>query len=213
VKINGADHTQSIHLKVPFYRQHYDFTCGPASLMMALKYFDNNLRLTKDLEIDIWREGNMVEVYGTSRYGIAYSAVVRGFYARVTSNNDQIDFVDRLIPPIENLNMQVLKFHFDERRNRCRKLGVKERLCTITEELICDSLLSGYVPLMVTNALFCESDNLPHWVVVTGIDERFVYFNNPLDTSPRKRKFVLSDLHKFIGFRGDQAIVEILKPP
>lgn len=32
------------HLKVPFYKQHYDFTCGPASLMMAMKYFDEHLR-------------------------------------------------------------------------------------------------------------------------------------------------------------------------
>ena len=77
----SADHSRPIHLKVPFYRQHYDFTCGPASLMMVMKYFDNNLHLSKDLETDIWREDNMVEVYGTSRYGLAYSAAVRGFYA------------------------------------------------------------------------------------------------------------------------------------
>ena len=208
----SADYSRSIHLMVPFYRQHYDFTCGPASLMMAMKYFDNNLRLSKDLETDIWREGNMVEVYGTSRYGLAYSAAVRGFYARVTSNTDRIDFVDRLIPPVENLNMQMIKIHFDERKNRCKKLGVKERRHAITEKLIFDSLLSGHVPLMVTNALFCESENLPHWVVVTGLDERYVYFNNPLDLSPRKRKLALSEFHKFIGYRGDQSIVEISKP-
>jgi len=212
VRSMQTEHRQPIHLKVPFYRQHYDFTCGPASLMMAMKYFDNNLRLGKDLEIDIWREGNMVEIYGTSRYGLAYSATVRGLCARVTSNTDRIDFVDRLVPPVENLNMQLLKLHFDERRNRCRKLGVKERRHAITEKLIFDSLLSGHIPLMVTNALFCEGENLPHWVVVNGIDERFVYFNNPLDASPRKRKLVISEFQKFIGYRGDQAIVEILKP-
>jgi hypothetical protein len=39
-----------MHLNVPFYRQHYDFTCGPASLMMAMKCFDEHLRLTKNLE-------------------------------------------------------------------------------------------------------------------------------------------------------------------
>jgi uncharacterized membrane protein YraQ (UPF0718 family) len=30
-----AERGASIHLDIPFYRQHYDFTCGPASLMMA----------------------------------------------------------------------------------------------------------------------------------------------------------------------------------
>ena len=79
-------HGASIHLDIPFYRQHYDFTCGPASLMMAMKYLDRDTPLAKDLEIDIWREGNLVAVCGTSRFGLAYSAAVRGFSARVTSN-------------------------------------------------------------------------------------------------------------------------------
>jgi predicted double-glycine peptidase len=73
---------KSIRLHIPFYRQHYDFTCGPASLMMAMKYLGSNVHLSKDSEIDIRREGNMVEVYGTSRYGMAYSAAIRGFGAR-----------------------------------------------------------------------------------------------------------------------------------
>jgi hypothetical protein len=34
-----------VHLAIPFYRQHYDHTCGPASLMMAMKYLDCDLRL------------------------------------------------------------------------------------------------------------------------------------------------------------------------
>jgi len=202
---------ESIKLKVPFYRQHYDFTCGPASLMMAMKYFDENLHLAKDLEIDIWREGNLVEVYGTSRYGLAYSASVRGFSARVTTNTDEIDFVDRFIPPVKDLNMQMLKLHFNERQRRCRKLGVKERQLSITENVIYNALHSGHIPLVVTNALFCERENLPHWVVITGIDNRFVYINNPLDTNRQKRKFTLTEIKKIIGYLGEQSIVEVWK--
>ena len=206
-----TEHRKTIHLKVPFYRQHHDFTCGPAALMMAMKYFDNNLRIAKDLEIDIWREGNMVEVYGTSRYGLAYSAAVRGFCARVTSNTNGIDFVDRLVPPVKDLNMQMLKLHFDERRVRCRKLGVKERKCVITEEIVYDSLLSNHVPLIVTNALFCKGENLPHWVAVTGMDDRFAYINNPLGMNPQTRKFKLQTLQKALGYRGNQSMVEVWK--
>jgi len=179
--------------------------------MMAIKYFDNNLNLGKDLEIDIWREGNLVEVYGTSRYGLAYSAAIRGLNARVTSNTDEIDFVDRFIPPLKDLNMQVLKLHFNERRHRCRKLGVNDRQLAITENIIYDALLSGHIPLVVTNALFCEKENLPHWVVITGIDNRFVYINNPLDTNSRKRKLALSALQKVIGYVGEQSMVEVWK--
>lgn len=200
-----------VHLDIPFYRQHYDFTCGPASLMMALKYLDYNLRLGKDLEIDLWREGNLVAVPGTSRYGLAYSAVVRGFSARVTSNTGGIDFVDRFVPPLNDPEMQALKGHFSERRARCRKLGVRERQKTITGETIRTALVLNHVPLIVTNSLFFSKEDLPHWVAVTGIDDIWIYCNNPSDARPRKRKIELSALQEFAGYRGAQSLVEIWK--
>ena len=39
--------------------------------MMAMKFFQPALRLTKGLELDIWRESNLVESYGTSKEGLA----------------------------------------------------------------------------------------------------------------------------------------------
>jgi hypothetical protein len=199
-----------VHLDIPFYRQHYDHTCGPAALMMAMKYLDSALRLGKDVEIDIWREGNLVAVCGTSRYGLAYSAAVRGFSARVTSNSGGIDF-EQFIPALDNPAMQMLKDHFYERRARCRKLGVREMQETITGTTIRTTLILGRVPLLVTNTLFWSNEDVPHWVAVTGIDDTWMYFNNPLDAKPGKRKISLSDLQEFIGYRGDQSMVEVWK--
>jgi hypothetical protein len=162
------------------------------------------------VEIDIWREGNLVAMCGTSRYGLAYSAAVRGFSARVTSNTGGIDF-EQFIPPLDGPAMQMLKDHFYERRARCRKLGVREMRETITGNTIRNALILDHVPLLVTNTLFLSKENLPHWVVVTGIDDTWMYFNNPLDAKPRKRKIGLSDLQKFIGYQGDQSMVEVWK--
>jgi hypothetical protein len=206
-----AEHGASIHLAIPFYRQHYDFTCGPASLMMAMKYLDCDLRLRKDREIDIWREGTLVAVRGTSRYGLAYSAVVRGFSARVTSNTGGIDFVDTFVPPPGGPAMQLLKEQFYERRTRCRRSGVRERKQTITGKTIRESLLSHHVPLIITNSLFYSKEDLPHWVVVTGIDDKSLYFNSPSDTRPKKRRTGLPGLSGFVGYHGDQSMVEIWK--
>lgn len=206
-----ADHGSSIHLDIPFYRQHFNFTCGPASLMMAMKYLEKDLHLIKGLEIDIWREANLVAVPGTSRYGLAYSAAVRGFSARVASNTGGLDFVDRLLPPLNDPDMQTLKDFFHERKTRCRKLGVRERVETITGEIITKSLLQKHVPLIVTNSLFSSQEDLPHWVTVTGIDDKFMYFNNPSDGNPRKRKIELAKLQTFVGYHSDQSMVEIWK--
>lgn len=206
-----TDSKTTIHLNVPFYRQHFDFTCGPASLMMAMKHFDDSLSLTKDLEIDIWREANMVEMYGTSRFGLAYAAAIRGFCAIVTSKGDTVDFVDTVCRSISNLNQQVLKLHFYERKARCKKLGVQERQGTITWQVIYNSLLSKHIPIVVTSTLYCGGENQPHWITVRGIDENFVYFNNPLDSKPKTRKFKRSNLQEVIGYQGEQSMVEIWK--
>jgi hypothetical protein len=206
-----AKHGASIHLEIPFYRQHFDFTCGPACLMMAMKYRDYNLRLGNDLEIDIWREGTLVAVPGTSRFGLAYSAAVRGFSARATSNTGGLDFVDKINLPLNEPDMEILRDQFHERRTRCRKLGVREREETITAEILRKSLFSNHVPLIVTNTRFFSNENLPHWIAVTGIDDKFMYFNNPSDANHRKRKTGLPDLQEFVGYHGTQSMVEVWK--
>jgi uncharacterized protein YvpB len=206
-----SEREERIQLNVPFYNQHFDFSCGPASLMMAMKYFDEHLPLTKELEIDIWREANMVEIYGASRFGLAYAAAIRGFCAMVTSKSDTIDFVDTVCKSISDLNQQMLKLHFYERRDRCKKVGVQEKHSPITGETIYNSLLSEHVPLLVTNNLYCGGENLPHWITVTGIDENFVYFNNSLNSEPVENKFKRSDIEEVVGYQGEQSMVEIWK--
>jgi predicted double-glycine peptidase len=175
-----AERGASIHLDIPFYRQHFDFTCGPACLMMAMKYRDHNLRLGNDLEIDIWREGNLVAVPGTSRFGLAYSAAVRGFSARVTSNTGGLDFVDKINLPLNEPDMEILRDMF-------------------------------HVPVIVTNTRFFSNEDLPHWIAVTGIDDKFMYFNNPSDANHRKRKTGLPALQEFVGYHGAQSMVEVWK--
>lgn len=199
----------SIYLDIPFYRQHYDFTCGPASLMMAMKYFNTLLHLSKELEIDLWREGNLVGLWGTSRFGLAFSAAVRGFHAKITSNTGGIDFVEWAVPPLPDPDMQMLRDHFYERKARCKKLGVRERLEPITGETLYNALSLNHTPLIVTNTSLFGEDNLPHWIVGTGIDSHFMYYNNPLDKKATKRKIKLFKLDEFIGYHGDQSMVEI----
>lgn len=215
--MSGPSATESmkdapVRLEVPFYRQHYDFTCSPASLMMAMKYFDRKLQLTKSLEMDIWREANMVDVYGTSRYGLAFSAAVRWFSARVASNIQGIGFVDKLAS-VQGINRRRLLFFFKERRMRSRELGVEEeKLPSITLEEVWNTLRSGEVPMLLTSTkLFGEKDDLPHWVVVTGLDRRMIVVNNPLGVHGHTA-LLLNAIRDYIGYKGDQCLVRIGRP-
>ncbi|GAB6284447.1 MAG: hypothetical protein STSR0009_06470 [Methanoregula sp.] len=206
-----TERKSSLHHPIPFYRQHYDFTCGPACLMMAMKYLDGTLVLSKELEIDIWREANLVAVPGTSRYGLAFSAATRGFCARVASNTGGIDFVEKIDPPLDDEARDVLRAQFSERRIRCRNLGVRERRAPITARILRTALGRHHVPLIVTSTRFYSNEDLPHWVVVTGIDDGRLSFFNPADPGMRTRAVGHASLHSFIGYRGDQSMVEVWK--
>ncbi len=199
---------EGIRLKVPVYRQNYDFTCGPASLIMAMKYFEPGIQLSEELEIDIWREANMVELYGTSRYGLAYSAAARGFKVKVLSNRKSYGYVDRLQPAIECINRRMLKLLFEERRRRCLVMGVDEEIVTITPEILRKAILSKMVPIMLTSTDWFSREDIPHWVAVTGIkDNNTVYINNPI--GPPIARIVRKPFEEIAGYKGDQCAVLI----
>ncbi|MDG6910888.1 MAG: peptidase C39 family protein [Nitrososphaerota archaeon] len=201
---------ESIRLKVRSYRQHYDFTCGPASLMMAMKYHDEGMQLSKELEIDIWREASMVELYGTSRYGLAYSAAVRGFEVKVLSNLKGYGFVDKLKPSIEGMDRQMLRLLFEERRRRCMSMGVGEEIAEITPEILREALLSGLVPVLLTSTEWFSREDLPHWVVVTGFNDDVAYLNDPLG-GRKSARIAVDSLQRILGYKGDKCAVVIGK--
>jgi hypothetical protein len=53
---------------------------------MAMRRFDRRLRPSRELEIDIWREANLIEAYATSHHGLALAAHRRGFRVRTQGN-------------------------------------------------------------------------------------------------------------------------------
>lgn len=196
-------------LFIPLYRQQFDFTCGPASLMMAMKYFQKKLDLTKDLELDIWREATMVEIYGTSRYGLAFSAAIRGFGAKIFANVKEAGFVKKIEPMIGKVDQDQLNFFLQERRDRCANLGVEEeKIEKITEKLLRDTIAAGSVPLLLSNTEFFSAEDIPHWIVITGIDRKYLYINNP-DGKKARQRISLGSLYDVIGYKGDQCMVTI----
>ncbi|MCC9000955.1 MAG: GNAT family N-acetyltransferase/peptidase C39 family protein, partial [Candidatus Contendobacter sp.] len=60
-------HLEADRVKVPYYRQTLDFTCGPAALMMAMKALDPTIELNRSLELRLWREATTI--FMTSGHG------------------------------------------------------------------------------------------------------------------------------------------------
>jgi hypothetical protein len=73
--------------RLPFYNQSTDFTCGAASLLMAMRGLDKDIPFDRVHELQVWREANTVYMGaghpGSSPYGIALAAWRRGFHAEI----------------------------------------------------------------------------------------------------------------------------------
>jgi hypothetical protein len=198
----------SIRLSVPFYKQRFDFTCGPAALMMAMKHFDRKLELSKELEMDIWREANMLESYGTSRFGLAFSALKRGFGATMYANIKGAGFVRKIESMIGSVDYRLLDLFLDERRRRSIGLGAKERkVDSISKDVLERALNSGRVPIVLSNTEFFSAEDVPHWIVVSGMDQNFLYVNNPLGRAGEQ--LAISSFERVVGYKGDECMVAI----
>lgn len=195
-----------VALDVPFYRQTLDFSCGPACLIMAMKHFDPNLRASRELEIDIWREANLVEVYGTSRFGLALSAWRRGFEVSSRGVEEGTSFVEGVAEQVPNLNREVLRVFYEDVKEKCGRAGIEDQEVAPTLSDLGGWLASNQVPLLLTDLTMLSDEVLPHWVVITGISRRHIRINNPLGDHAHVQVSI-DVFKKNIGFKGTHCAV------
>src|ERR1043165_3141304 len=86
-KIKAAAAKKLKRQRLPYYNQSTDFSCGAASLLMAMKGLDDTVPFDRIHELQIWREANTVYMgkghAGSSPYGIALAAWRRGFLPEI----------------------------------------------------------------------------------------------------------------------------------
>jgi hypothetical protein len=178
--------------------------------MMAMKFFHPNLRLSRGLEFDIWREANLVESYGTSKEGLALAAARRGFEVYTMGRALRHSFVDVMRDKIPSVDNKVLELLYSDTRRKFRAMGLKHITHNIQLSSMKSILKESHVPILFTNtALFREKDDpLPHWVVITGYGEKHWYLNNPLGSSAQT-KVSHKYLQDNIGYRGVRCVVVV----
>lgn len=166
--------------RVPFYPQTLMFTCGPASLMMAMKALDPAILLERKLELRLWRESTTIFMTtghgGCSPFGMALSAHARGFEVEVHVSDPRHLFEDTVRKPEQKEVIRLVQEDFlDEMREKKVKL-IPGRL-TLGDFI--QEVESGGIPIVLISSYRIDRDRQPHWVVVTGFDERFIYVHDP----------------------------------
>lgn len=175
---------------------------------MAMRYFDSTLEHTSELEIDIWRESNLVEAYATSRQGLALAAHRRGFRVSTQGNAEAIELLDCLGLGLNEENRKVALALHQDLKDRCRREKIPDTMRPVSLRDISSWLLQGWVPLVLVDARLIGEEEDPHWVVVTGIEDAHVAFHDPL-AAAGNTVCSASKFEGWLGFRGTSCAVII----
>jgi ribosomal protein S18 acetylase RimI-like enzyme len=165
---------------VPHYRQTLEFTCGPAALMMAMKALNRRLRLDRRLELSLWRESTTIFMTsghgGCSPHGLALAAWRRGFAVELFVNDEGPPFLDTVRTPDKK---EVVRLVHQEFLEEIRRTDIQVHRQPLSADALSARVAAGAIPVVMISQYRIYGDKEPHWIIVSGCDQRFIYAHDP----------------------------------
>ncbi|MEZ5592145.1 MAG: GNAT family N-acetyltransferase/peptidase C39 family protein [Gammaproteobacteria bacterium] len=186
--------------KVPYYRQTLEFTCGPAVLIMAMRALSpkaspqqesdsksnskarskSGQDLDRRLELQLWREATTIFMTsghgGSSPYGLALAAYRRGFDVEIFVSERGV-FLANSVRSTEK--REVMRLVQEDWLNQLQSLPVPLQYDRLPVQAMQEKFDQGGIPLVLISSYRIYRERAPHWVIVTGFDDRFVYTHDP----------------------------------
>ena len=170
---------------MPYYQQTLDFTCGPAALMMAMHALDPALPMERTLELRLWREATTIFMTsghgGCGPYGLALAAASRGFEVEVYVNDTGILLAETVRSDDKR---EVMRLVQEEMLEELEHYHVPIHHGALSLEEIEARLSDGRLVLVLISSWMIYGELEPHWVVMTGFDDYFVYMHDPFVDEP-----------------------------
>ncbi|MEX0619001.1 MAG: GNAT family N-acetyltransferase/peptidase C39 family protein [Pseudohongiellaceae bacterium] len=166
--------------RTPWFQQSLEFSCGPASLMMAMASLNRKYRRPKAVEeLSIWRRANTVYMTtglaGCHPVGLALAAEDRGYKTQVYINKRKPLFVDSVRSQYKKDVLALVDKQFKQEAKGKLAISYSE----ITQNLIADLLGENAAIIILISTYRLDGRKAPHWVVVTGIDDVCLYVHDP----------------------------------
>ncbi len=165
---------------IPYYEQTLDFTCGPAALMMAMRALDPGVELSRRLEMRLWREATTIFMTaghgGCGPFGLALAAAHRGFGVELYVDSPGVHLVDSVRSEEKK---SVIRLVQEDMEQEAAALGLPVHYGALSIQDLQDRLEAGSVPIVLISSWLIYGEKFPHWVVVTGFDDHFVYAHDP----------------------------------
>ncbi|MGA9574485.1 MAG: GNAT family N-acetyltransferase/peptidase C39 family protein [Lysobacterales bacterium] len=178
-RIRRIDPGQVLH-QVPWIQQSTEFTCGPASLLMAMASLDKSIRPSQALELDIWREATTIFMTsghgGTHPLGLALAAKKRGFDVSAYVSTNKPLFLEGVRNEKKKEIMRTVDKQF---RERAKKEKIRVTVTDLTQKQIARALEHRHAVIILISTYLMDGRKTPHWVTVTGMDEDCIYVHDP----------------------------------
>jgi ribosomal protein S18 acetylase RimI-like enzyme len=167
-------------VRVPFYAQTLDFTCGPSALMMAMKALDPDIELDRTLELRLWRESTTIFMTsghgGCGPYGMALAAYRRGFDVEIYVSQRGTLLIDSVRSQEKKEVMRLVQKDF---MDEIKTLPIALHHGILNVDALQEKFEEGGIPIVLISSYRIYREKFPHWIVVTGFDERYIYFHDP----------------------------------
>ncbi|HEY4162507.1 MAG TPA: peptidase C39 family protein [Dongiaceae bacterium] len=174
--------------KLPYYSQSLNFTCGPSSLMMAMKALDRRQPIDRAHEMQLWREANTVFMGdghpGSSPYGLALAAWRRGFQAELWLSHRGSFLLGYQKQKPKRVVSDLIQRE-DEKLVKSARIPSKVRRWNVSD--LASAIAVGAVPLVLVSTDLFHGDNGPHWVAISAVDAGNVYVNDPWITRSKRQ--------------------------
>lgn len=167
-------------VKVPYYKQNMDFTCGPACLLMAMAATSKKIKPSFEEELSIWREATTIFMTsghgGCGPKGLALAAHKRGFKSEIWISHKGPMFLDSVRSLEKKEVIKLVHQNFDR---EIRKLKIPQHIGKITQPALEKAFKKQGIPLILISSYKITKSKAPHWVVLAGYDEKHFYIHDP----------------------------------
>ena len=168
------------HRSVHWLRQTTPFTCGPASLMMAMHGLNRNYHPSQEEEINLWREATTIFMTsghgGCHPIGLALAAKRRHFTVEVWVNQTGTLFIDGVRNEEKKQVVELVDNCF---KREAQEQDIKIHYANISQNELISAFKSGAIPLILISTFQMDRKKAPHWVVMSGFDDDCLYMHDP----------------------------------
>jgi len=181
-------------LNVPYFKQSMLGSCGPASLLMVLKYHRPELKLSRLLEFRAWMAAEIFPLGMTESLGLAVFAAKLSFTPLVLKEEEgfHMEFHDiRVGRRLFNLMLPIFRLGYRRLSAEAEQVGVEVVYRPVDLGLIEEFVERGLPPIVMVDQTGYAPDEdyrygVLHWVVVTGFEGDVIVINDP-DLGPNLR--------------------------